>query len=59
MYNILTNNDVKWINSLIFNNNTKYNYEVEIRFLDIDKHIYSNILQYFENLLKEQTLLRK
>lgn len=53
MYNILTNNDVKWINSLIFNNNTKYNYEVEIRFLDIDKHIYSNILQYFESLLKE------
>lgn len=50
----LTNNDINWIKSLIINNNTTYNYEFEIRFLNIDEYIYADILDYFENMLKDK-----
>lgn len=53
MDNVLTTNDIYWISSLILNNNTKYDYEFEIRFLNINKDIYLNNLNHFEELLKE------
>lgn len=58
MNKVLTDNDINWIKSLIFNNNVKYNYEVEIRFLNIEKDIYFNILQYFEKMFKKDKIIK-
>lgn len=52
MNHILSKHDINWIYSLVINNNIKYNYEVELRFLNINKSIYTNILKYLDNIVK-------
>lgn len=50
---ILSKSDIKWIYSLIIKNNIKYNYEVELRFLNINESIYNNVLKYLDNIVKD------
>lgn len=57
MYNLIEDSEKKWIQQLNIFPNEKYNYELEIRFNNITKEIYENILNHFNTNYKELKII--
>lgn len=53
MNKILSYKDIEWFKNIDIKGNKKYTYEIEICFKDINKNVYSNILNEFKNLEKK------
>lgn len=53
MNKILSYKDIEWFKNIDIKENKKYTYEIEICFKDINKNVYSNILNEFKNLEKK------
>lgn len=47
---LFSNDDIIWFRNIKLKENVRYNYEIEINFLNINKYLYFNILDRFKNL---------
>lgn len=59
MNNLFSNDDMNWFKDINIKENTKYNYDIKIVFLNIDKSTYFNILENFKYLDKKHIIVHE